>query len=160
MLNRKPFLLGADLHPRNPLQITPQIADWRCGRSRRGNDTFTHLICLSCPTPSISDNGHKCGCPIFGGYFAPKVGSRISDRPWPRPSNNLKSRKENCVNGVVFSSQSDGKFNQTGRIWRTLMGREAICDCTFDGTTTKVKALLESEELILRGEIRLRCTLP
>ena len=36
------------------------------------------------------------------------------------------------------------------------MGREAICDCTFDGTTTKVKALLESEELILRGDIRLR----
>jgi hypothetical protein len=39
------------------------------------------------------------------------------------------------------------------------MGREAICDCTFDGTTTKVKALLESEELILRGDIRLRAPL-
>ena len=39
------------------------------------------------------------------------------------------------------------------------MGREAICDCTFDGTTTKVKALLESEELILRGDISLRAPL-
>ena len=39
------------------------------------------------------------------------------------------------------------------------MGREAICECTFDGTTTKVKALLESEELILRGDIRLRAPL-
>jgi hypothetical protein len=39
------------------------------------------------------------------------------------------------------------------------MGREAVCDCTFDGTTTKVKALLESEELILRGDIRLRAPL-
>jgi len=39
------------------------------------------------------------------------------------------------------------------------MGREAICDCTFDGTTTKVKALLESEELVLRGDIRLRAPL-
>jgi hypothetical protein len=39
------------------------------------------------------------------------------------------------------------------------MGREAICECTFDGTTAKVKALLESEELILRGDIRLRAPL-
>jgi len=39
------------------------------------------------------------------------------------------------------------------------MGREAICDCTFDGATTKVKALLESEELILRGDIGLRAPL-
>jgi hypothetical protein len=36
------------------------------------------------------------------------------------------------------------------------MGREAICDCTFAGTITKVKALLESEELILRGDMHLR----
>jgi hypothetical protein len=36
------------------------------------------------------------------------------------------------------------------------MGREAICDCTFNGTTAKVKALLESEELILGGKIRMR----
>jgi hypothetical protein len=36
------------------------------------------------------------------------------------------------------------------------MGREAICDCTFDGTITKVKALLESEELILRGDFSVR----
>jgi hypothetical protein len=36
------------------------------------------------------------------------------------------------------------------------MGREAICDCTFNGTTAKVKALLESKELILRGDIRMR----
>jgi hypothetical protein len=39
------------------------------------------------------------------------------------------------------------------------MGREAICDCIFDGTTTKVKALLESEELILRGDINVRAPL-
>ena len=39
------------------------------------------------------------------------------------------------------------------------MGREAICDCTFDGTVTKVKALLESDELILRGDIHLRAPL-
>jgi hypothetical protein len=39
------------------------------------------------------------------------------------------------------------------------MGREAICGCTFDGTTTKVKAFLESEELILRGDISLRAPL-
>ena len=39
------------------------------------------------------------------------------------------------------------------------MGRETICDCTFDGTTKKVKALLESEELILRGDIHLRAPL-
>ena len=39
------------------------------------------------------------------------------------------------------------------------MGREAICDCTFNGTTAKVKALLESEELILRGDIRMRAPL-
>jgi hypothetical protein len=43
-----------------------------------------------------------------------------------------------------------------GRIWRTPMGREAICNCTFNGTTAKVKALLESEELILGGKIRMR----
>ncbi len=35
------------------------------------------------------------------------------------------------------------------------MGREATCDCTFDGTTAKVKALLETNEIILRGPIRL-----
>lgn len=39
------------------------------------------------------------------------------------------------------------------------MGREAICECTFDGTTTRVKVLLESEELILRGDIHLRAPL-
>jgi len=39
------------------------------------------------------------------------------------------------------------------------MGREAICECTFDGTTSKVKVLLESEELILRGDIHLRAPL-
>src|SRR5258705_636034 len=39
------------------------------------------------------------------------------------------------------------------------MGREATCECTFNGTTAKVKALLESEELILRGEIRMRARL-
>jgi hypothetical protein len=39
------------------------------------------------------------------------------------------------------------------------MGREAICKCTFEGTTSKVKALLESEELILRGDFHLRAPL-
>jgi hypothetical protein len=39
------------------------------------------------------------------------------------------------------------------------MGREAICECTFAGTTAEVKALLESDELILRGNIRLRAPL-
>ena len=39
------------------------------------------------------------------------------------------------------------------------MGREAICECTFAGTTAEVKALLESEELILRGSIRMRAPL-
>jgi len=39
------------------------------------------------------------------------------------------------------------------------MGREAICKCTFEGSTSKVKALLESEELILRGDIHLRAPL-
>jgi hypothetical protein len=37
-----------------------------------------------------------------------------------------------------------------------VMGREAVCECTFEGTTSKVKALLESAEVILRGEIRMR----
>jgi hypothetical protein len=39
------------------------------------------------------------------------------------------------------------------------MGREATCDCTFDGTTAKVKALLETNEIILRGPIRLTAPL-
>jgi len=39
------------------------------------------------------------------------------------------------------------------------MGREAICECTMGDTTAKVKALLESEELILRGDIRTRAPL-
>jgi hypothetical protein len=39
------------------------------------------------------------------------------------------------------------------------MGREAICECTFAGTTTKVKAFLESEELIIRGDIHMRAPL-
>ena len=34
------------------------------------------------------------------------------------------------------------------------MGREAICTCTWKGEKSKVKALLEPPELILRGEIR------
>jgi hypothetical protein len=41
----------------------------------------------------------------------------------------------------------------------TPMGREATCDCTFDGTTAKVKALLETSEIILRGPIRLTAPL-
>jgi hypothetical protein len=36
------------------------------------------------------------------------------------------------------------------------MGREAICKCTWAGATAKVKALLETNELILRGEMRKR----
>jgi hypothetical protein len=39
------------------------------------------------------------------------------------------------------------------------MGRETICECTCDGATAEVKALLESEELILRGDIRMRAPL-
>lgn len=39
------------------------------------------------------------------------------------------------------------------------MGREAICDCTLGDTTVEVKALLESDELILRGDIRIRASL-
>jgi hypothetical protein len=39
------------------------------------------------------------------------------------------------------------------------MGREAICECTHGDTTAKVKVLLESEELILRGSIRMRAPL-
>jgi hypothetical protein len=39
------------------------------------------------------------------------------------------------------------------------MGREAICECTFADTTAEVKALLESDELILRGDIRMRAPL-
>jgi hypothetical protein len=39
------------------------------------------------------------------------------------------------------------------------MGREATCECTVDGTTAKVKALLETNEIILRGPIRLTAPL-
>lgn len=36
------------------------------------------------------------------------------------------------------------------------MGREAICECDWAGTTANVKVLLESTELIVRGDIRKR----
>ena len=36
------------------------------------------------------------------------------------------------------------------------MGREAVCTCDWAGTVAEVKALLESNELILRGDIRRR----
>jgi hypothetical protein len=36
------------------------------------------------------------------------------------------------------------------------MGREAICKCDWAGVTANVKALLETSELILRGEMRKR----
>lgn len=36
------------------------------------------------------------------------------------------------------------------------MGREAICECDWAGTSAKVKVLLESTELIVRGDIRKR----
>jgi hypothetical protein len=39
------------------------------------------------------------------------------------------------------------------------MGREAICECTFAGTTGKVKALLETNEIILRGDVRMTAPL-
>jgi hypothetical protein len=39
------------------------------------------------------------------------------------------------------------------------MGREATCDCTFSGTKAKVKALLETNEIILRGGIRMTAPL-
>lgn len=36
------------------------------------------------------------------------------------------------------------------------MGREAVCTCDWAGNVAEVKALLESSELILRGDIRRR----
>jgi hypothetical protein len=36
------------------------------------------------------------------------------------------------------------------------MGREAVCTCDWAGTVAEVKVLLETGELILRGEIRRR----
>jgi hypothetical protein len=36
------------------------------------------------------------------------------------------------------------------------MGREAICECDWAGTTATAKVLLESTDLILRGDIRKR----
>jgi len=36
------------------------------------------------------------------------------------------------------------------------MGREAVCTCDWAGTVAEVKALLETTELILRGDIRKR----
>ena len=39
------------------------------------------------------------------------------------------------------------------------MGREALCECTVAGTTAKVKALLETEEIILRGPIHMTAPL-
>jgi len=36
------------------------------------------------------------------------------------------------------------------------MGREAVCACIWNGEKSKVKALLEPPELILRGEMRRR----
>ena len=39
------------------------------------------------------------------------------------------------------------------------MGREALCECTFAGSTAKVKALLETNEIILRGDIRMTAPL-
>jgi hypothetical protein len=36
------------------------------------------------------------------------------------------------------------------------MGREAVCTCDWAGNVAEVKALLESGELILRGDIRMR----
>jgi hypothetical protein len=36
------------------------------------------------------------------------------------------------------------------------MGREAVCTCDWAGTVAEVKALLETSEIILRGEIRKR----
>jgi Protein of unknown function (DUF3052) len=39
------------------------------------------------------------------------------------------------------------------------MGREALCKCDWAGTKANVKALLETSELILRGEMRKRVAL-
>ena len=39
------------------------------------------------------------------------------------------------------------------------MGREAICECDWSGTTAKVKVLLEATDLIVRGDIRKRVPL-
>src|SRR5689334_9986192 len=39
------------------------------------------------------------------------------------------------------------------------MGREARCHCRWDGEAAEVKALLETAELILRGDLRRRVPL-
>jgi hypothetical protein len=39
------------------------------------------------------------------------------------------------------------------------MGREAICKCDWAGTTATVKVLLESTDLVVRGEIRKRVSI-
>ncbi|HEX5236765.1 MAG TPA: hypothetical protein VFW25_15705 [Silvibacterium sp.] len=39
------------------------------------------------------------------------------------------------------------------------MGREAVCECDWAGTTARVKVLLESTDLIVRGDIRKRVLL-
>ena len=39
------------------------------------------------------------------------------------------------------------------------MGRETVCECDWSGTTAKVKVLLESTDLIVRGDIRKRVPL-
>jgi hypothetical protein len=36
------------------------------------------------------------------------------------------------------------------------MGREAVCTCDWAGTVAEVKALLETNEIILRGAMRKR----
>ena len=36
------------------------------------------------------------------------------------------------------------------------MGREAECDCDWNGTKARVKALIEPPELILRGSLKQR----
>lgn len=40
------------------------------------------------------------------------------------------------------------------------MGREATCTCVWNGKESKVKALLEPPELILRGDLRRRISIP
>src|SRR6185369_8365544 len=39
------------------------------------------------------------------------------------------------------------------------MGQEAICNVTIDGNTKEAKALLETDELIVRGAVRRRIPL-
>jgi hypothetical protein len=54
------------------------------------------------------------------------------------------------------SKVPNAMFAEPCRRWRTRVGREAHCLCKWGNGEGKVKALLESQELILRGDHRRR----